>query len=822
MVRRTLPVSLPLVCLALLGACSSNGGEQATDSATDSGTETGAAAKYHATIRRTAHGVAHITAADIGSAGFGQAYAFAQDHACVLADQILKVRSERAKFLGRGPGDRHVNSDFAYLSLDVMKRAEAAIAVQTEDVRALIDGYVAGYNQYLADTGVDKLTGSCAGQAWVRPITVTDLFAYYVDLGLLASGNALIQYIATAQPPGSPLQLPGGPLEKLRPRRAEGLGSNGWALGKARSASGGGLVVANPHFPWEGELKLWESHVTVPDVVNMYGVGLMGVPGSLIGFNDHIGWTHTFSAGQRFTIYSLDLVEGEPTQYLYDGKPRAMTSRSFEIEVQQADGSLKKEARTLWYSHYGPMINVDPFGWSPSVALTYRDANIENQQLIAQFFGMNRARSLAEFKQVYQDIGGIPWVNTMAADAGGKAWYIDASATPRLEQAAIDGWLAAVDGGDFLAGVLYQQGLVLLDGSSSANEWTDTAEARSPGLVPYAEMPQIDREDFVFNANDSYWLANPSSPLVGFSPLHGFERVPQSARTHMNMKLLTEQGAKGASGEDGKFTVAELQAAIMGDRSYTAELLRDQVVARCQASPTVEVDMAQVDLKASCGVLAAWDGRFNPGSAGAVLWREFLGSFSAAAVEDRGALMSVAFDPDQPLDTPNTLIDPPPMGEQDKVMASLARAQLRLQDAGFALDVPLKDAQRATRGSQQFSIPGGQSRDGTTNVVTYSVLKSTVDPSTPRGPVLNVETGLTADGYVVNFGSSFVMALEIGAEGPRGQAFLSYSQSDDPASPWFSDQTALFSTQQWRPLVFSEADIAADPALQTLEVAGGE
>jgi acyl-homoserine-lactone acylase len=75
---------------------------------------------------------------------------------------------------------------------------------------------------------------------------------------------------------------------------------------------------------------------------------------------------------------------------------------------------------------------------------------------------------------------------------------------------------------------------------------------------------------------------------------------------------------------------------------------------------------------------------------------------------------------------------------------------------------------------------------------------------------------------VVNFGSSFVMALEIGAEGPRGQAFLSYSQSDDPASPWFSDQTALFSTQQWRPLVFSEADIAADPALQTLEVAGGE
>lgn len=829
MTRRALRPSRPLLCLALLaGACSSSAGEVGETEGSSGGSEgssgatTGAPARYQATIRRTAHGVAHILAADLGSAGFGQAYAFAQDHACVLADQILKVRSERAKFLGRGPGDRHVNSDFAYLSLDVIGRAEAALAVQPPEIVALVDGYVAGYNQYLADTGVEQVPGSCAGQDWLRPISATDLFAYYVDLGLLASGNALTGYIATAQPPGSPLVLPGGPLSGLRSRTAEGLGSNGWALGKARSASGAGLVVANPHFPWEGELKLWESHVTVPGELNVYGVALMGVPGALIGFNDKIGWTHTFSAGQRFTFYKLDLVEGEPTKYLVDGAPREMTARAFTIEVRQADGALRPETRTLYDSHYGPILNVDPIGWSPTVALTYRDANIDNQQMIAQFLGMNRARSLAEFKQVYQEVGGIPWVNTMAADAAGEAWYIDASATPRLGQAAIDGWLAAVKD-DFLTGLLYQQGgLVVLDGSSSVNAWQEVAGARSPGLVPFAEQPQLGRDDFVFNANDSHWLSNPAAPLVGYSPLHGLERVPQSPRTRMNMRLLTETTADGASGADGKFTVEELQAAIMGNRSFTAELLRDEVVARCEASPTVTLDAKPVDLKAACGVLAAWDGRFDPDSAGAVLWREFLGSFSAAAVEDRGALMSVPFDPEQPLATPNTLTPPPPPGEQDKVMASLARAQIRLQDAGFALDVRLGAVQRASRGTQQFAIPGGQGRDGIANVVGYNVLKSTVEPPTSRGPLLNPETGLTAEGYVINFGSSFVMALEIGAKGPRGQAFLSYSQSDDPASPYFSDQTALFSSQQWRPLVFSEADIAADPALQTLEVAGGE
>jgi len=161
------------------------------------------------------------------------------------------------------------------------------------------------------------------------------------------------------------------------------------------------------------------------------------------------------------------------------------------------------------------------------------------------------------------------------------------------------------------------------------------------------------------------------------------------------------------------------------------------------------------------------------------------------------------------------------MGE-DKVLVGLGRGLQALASAGVAIDSPLAAVQRAPRGSEQFGVPGGQSRDGTANIVTYSVLKTTLEPSTPRGEVLNAATGLTKDGYVVNYGASFVMALEMGKDGPRGQAFLTYGESDDPASPHFADQMALFASQQWRPIVFTEADIAADPALATVEVAGGE
>lgn len=74
---------------------------------------------YSAEIRRTTHGVAHIRAETLGSVAFGQGYACAADHLPTLADQILKVRSERARFFGRGENDCHINSDFGYLALGV-------------------------------------------------------------------------------------------------------------------------------------------------------------------------------------------------------------------------------------------------------------------------------------------------------------------------------------------------------------------------------------------------------------------------------------------------------------------------------------------------------------------------------------------------------------------------------------------------------------------------------------------------------------------------------------------------------------------------------
>jgi acyl-homoserine-lactone acylase len=69
---------------------------------------------------------------------------------------------------------------------------------------------------------------------------------------------------------------------------------------------------------------------------------------------------------------------------------------------------------------------------------------------------------------------------------------------------------------------------------------------------------------------------------------------------------------------------------------------------------------------------------------------------------------------------------------------------------------------------------------------------------------------LTAEGYPIASGSSFIMALEYTSDGPRATAILTYSQSGDPDSEHFADQTALFSQKRWRPVLFTRQAIAAD------------
>ncbi|WP_224365594.1 penicillin acylase family protein [Hyalangium versicolor] len=763
---------------------------------------------YEAEIRYTAYGIPHIRASNLRGAGYGQGYALAKDHACTLVDQIVKVRGERARYFGPGLSNANVTSDFAYRVLDLTGLAADSVYRQSADVLELVTGFVTGFNRFLSEPEASGLP--CAGQPWLAPINVVDLLAYNRSIALMTSSSRILDAIAAAQPPAVTAR-------KWEPRESPVmeipsalLGSNGWALGADRSAEGLGMLVANPHFPWEGEMRLWESQLTVPGRLDAYGASLVGVPGVLIGFNQDVAWTHTVSStGARFTAYALKLVPGKPTTYLYDGQERQMSSQDITLQVLQPDGTLSSLTRTYYKSHYGPIISLSGLGWTGTLALTYRDANLYNEKLNSQFLGMNGAANLAAFQQVFSTEQGIPWVNTLATSREGDAWFVDGSATPNVSIATLQAWQAALAQSTSLQSVLLRSGIVLFDGSTPRDEWVAVPGTRSPGLIPAANAPQLARRDVVFNCNDSHWLAHPSVVLEGYSPLQGPERTARSVRTRISGMMLSEVSASGASGADGLFTLEELQNTILSDRSSTAELLLPAVVQRCLAHPSGTAQGHAVDLTQACAVLAAWNGRFDASEAGPALWREFIAGFGSSALTASGTLFSTPFSYTSPVTTPNTL-KPAPATGADPVLDQLAAAVLMLQQAGISVNTPLGQVQFAPRAGQHIPLNGGLDQDGVANLVNYSpsLNTSTTEPPTPRGTVINSRTVLTSDGYVVNTGTSFLMALEFVDEGVRARAVLTYGQTGNTASPTFRDQLSLYSGKQWRDVAYTEDEIA--------------
>ncbi|MCU0267091.1 MAG: penicillin acylase family protein [Acidimicrobiales bacterium] len=838
-VRRPL-VALLAACLLVTAACSDDAEEASspgtTDGSTaaDGGTTTGDGT-YSATIRRTTDGVPHITADDLGSLSFGQGYASGQDRLCDLADQLVRIRGERAKWFGPGENDANLNSDLAWRSLGVYETAVAEYPEKSEEVRSLLDGFAAGWSDYLTETGVDEVPGWCAGAEWVEPVTGEDVYAYARAITLQASSSRLLDYIAKAQPPatdtttGTSEGAVGQPVSLV----PEVTASNGWAIGTDRSENGGGMLIANPHFPWEGALRFWEVHLTIPGEQNIYGAQLGGLPGVGIGFTETFGWTHTVSAGNRFTAYSLDLVPGAPTTYRYGDEEREMTSEEVTVEVLQPDGTVTEETRTMWSSHYGPILDFPGVGWTAEQVITYRDANIDNDEFIDQYLAMDRAESLDELMAAHEEFQGVPLFNTVAVSADGRAWYADTSATPNLSDEALVAYETSLTA-DPLVAAAAQSRAILLDGSDPLFEWVDEEGARDPGLVPYADMPQVERSDYVFNANDSFWVANADEVLEGdYSPLHGRQDTARSPRTRENAAVLDDTSAEGPAGDDGAFSLDELADAALRNGGYTARALREDVAARCEGVGTVSVPplaandgsealpAADVDITKACDVLADWDGIYDLDSVGAVVWREFVTRFTFTELTEAGPLWAEPFDPAQPVETPSGLAPPPDGGaSNDTVLVNLARAVQILEAAGIPVDAPLGEVQLADRNGTMVPIHGGDNNDGTTNIVGYSTGKDTMEEIPRRGPTFAPRSGLSADGYLINNGTSFLLALSYGEDGPQARAFLTYGETEDRESPLFTSATQRFSDKDWRTVVFTEEDIAADPELTEVVVEG--
>uniref|UniRef100_UPI0037CBD9C5 penicillin acylase family protein n=1 Tax=Actinomadura sp. TaxID=1989 RepID=UPI0037CBD9C5 len=125
-----------------------------------------------------------------------------------------------------------------------------------------------------------------------------------------------------------------------------------------------------------------------------------------------------------------------------------------------------------------------------------------------------------------------------------------------------------------------------------------------------------------------------------------------------------------------------------------------------------------------------------------------------------------------------------------------------LRKSNIPLDAPLGDHQYVTRNGEKIPLGGGTEDLG--------VLNKIEAPWTPGKGYTEVTTG-----------SSYVQVVSFDGDAcPDTRTLLTYSQSADPTSPHYADQTRLFSKKQWVTERFCSSEIDKAPGLKVVTLTG--
>ena len=769
-------------------------------------------------IRRTTEGIPEIQAQNWPSLGYGIGYVQAQDNLCTLAEAFVTYRGDRSRYFGPdAKPDWHatighvsnLDSDFFFKFLDDDETVKKYKQAQPAELTSLVDGFVQGYNTYLRTLQAAAFASAnlaCRGQAWVRPISASDVYRRLYAANLVGGYLNFMHEIVTARPPTRGISQVTRPSEEshsparhsmlqararalamqFRVGETPGVGSNGIALGSQATGMSGGLLLGNPHWYWAGPDRFYQARLTIPGKLDVAGVSFLGIPVIMIGFNRNVAWTHTVSTARRFGLFQLTLTPGDLISYQLDGKAVPMTAVPVSVQVRQPDGSIKTISRTFYNTQYGPIVNLSDqapaMGWSARTAIALRDINAANFRIFESFLAWDQADSLDTFITDQKHAAAMPWVNTLAIGRhDGRAWYADIGAVPGVP----DDLVAACTTPMGKAFDKEVPGVPFLDGSRSACDWRTMPGAVQAGAMPPQAMPQLARTDFVANMNNSAELANPQAPLRGFPAVFGPTGGSPGLRARLGYAIAQDLARQGQGGTSLETLTQTLKARALDGLSMSASLFKQPLldavcrlpylrVTRDVASGRRLIPSRPVSTAQPCDVLRRWNNMASGRAEGANLWDAI---WARLVRIPAGRLYAQPFDPADPLGTPAGL------NPRDPDLAqAFGAAVLSVEDTGRALDAPRAKALFVDMGTgQHIALPGGCDQDG---YFTAACLA----------------WGTPLDGDIRPrdlLGNSYLQVVNFAGGDAHADTLLAAGESDDPASPYYAGATQRYAAQAW-------------------------
>jgi acyl-homoserine-lactone acylase len=527
----------------------------------------------HVEVRRTAHGVPHIKADNLGAAEYALAYVQSEDYGARVPLDLLRARGEMGRWFGRDSMERDFSARLAY------NRAVETYPFIDRDTREVYEGFAAGANRYV------ELHPEEFPAGFAPHFTGYDVLAHDVSI---ATPVQAARFLARNDPSFRGRGRGGAVV----PNPAEGNapagtwvdlpdeGSNAWAFAPSRTKSKHAILLRNPHLAWNA--GYYEAHITVPGKLDYYGDFRIGGPFGVIGgFNRDLGWSTTNNDPLLAQIYALDADREHAGNYLLDGTSHPLQHQSVTVLFRDSDG-MRNETRDVARTPFGPVVYRDS-----AKIYVLRAAMDGDFRAGEQFLRMMRARSLAEWKDAMRMQARLNSSFTYA-DRAGNILYVWNGAVPSLpNRPAFDS--------------------VAVQARGLSDIWTH--------YVPFDSLPQVlnPKGGYVHNENDPPYYTNMHQPLDPARFPAYFPAPRLGLRSQLAISLIDTPK---------KVSLADVLALKHSYRMLLAERVRDDLVKIVRAS------RPDADVTRAIDMIARWDKTVAPESRGGVLfelwWRRYI------------------------------------------------------------------------------------------------------------------------------------------------------------------------------------------------------
>ncbi|MDQ3142000.1 MAG: penicillin acylase family protein [Bacteroidota bacterium] len=259
-----------------------------------------------------------------------------------------------------------------------------------------------------------------------------------------------------------------GYIPVSREHKPSGLGSNNWAIGVSKSTSGNPILCGDPHLGLSLPSVWYEQQITTPEE-NVYGVGFAGLPGVVIGFNQHIAWTQTNAGWDVMDWYQIQWQDTSMKKYKYDDQWIDVQYSYDTIYIKNKKAHIESTVQTVW----GPVIYNDPKHSKYGLAMHWVVNEPSSSCELDVFLELNKGKDLEDYKKAIQKFP-YPAQNFAFASAEGDIAITAQGKMPIKKN---------------------QQGRFVQDGSISSNQWN--------GFIPPNKNPQSinPSRGFVASAN---------------------------------------------------------------------------------------------------------------------------------------------------------------------------------------------------------------------------------------------------------------------------------------------------------------------------------